>query len=67
MGPPRTLVVKGAVCMEEKRGPSKLTQAAEPPMWMVDPPGEGGLDNAVEPAGAEAPPMLTDEWDDLSP
>ncbi|HWI62897.1 MAG TPA: hypothetical protein VNT75_13710 [Symbiobacteriaceae bacterium] len=53
--------------MEEKRGPSKLTQAAEPPMWMVDPPGEGGLDNAVEPAGAEAPPMLTDEWDDLSP
>lgn len=51
--------------MEEKR-PQKtqhLTQSAEPPRWMVDPPGEGGLDNAVEPAGAEAPPRL-DEWDD---
>lgn len=41
-----------------------LTQSAEPPMWMVDPPGAGGLENPVDPPGAEAPPALADLWDD---
>ncbi|HYF94849.1 MAG TPA: hypothetical protein VD969_21760 [Symbiobacteriaceae bacterium] len=49
---------------QQTRKRTHLTQAAEPPMWMIDPPGEGGLENPVDPPGAEAPPMLADSWDD---
>lgn len=47
-------------------GEAHLTQSAEPPRWMVDAPGEDGLDNPVDMAGAEAFPARPDVWDDQS-
>jgi|GEM_PF-6271879 len=45
-------------------GTPGLTQSAEPPLWLIDPPGKDGLANAIDPPGAEALPRLADEWDD---
>jgi hypothetical protein len=54
-------VKTGEELKDEIRVP--LTQSAEPPLWLVDPPGAFGFENPVEPPGAEAPPPLADAWE----
>lgn len=47
-------------------GEAHLTQSAEPPRYLADPPGDGGLDNPVDMAGAETFSLRPDFWDDQS-